>query len=136
MTTYVSRQIQIQVAEKSNGEDLVFRRGDRPTKFDAVVALNEAKFSKFSIPIPQTDYDLIADENISAARILYLETNTEMTVKLGSVGDTGIVVKPIVVADADTKKGVLYLEGDFTHVYVTFVGSSGSADVLMGVVGA
>lgn len=136
MTTYVRRQVIVSVAEKSNGEDLVFRRGDRETKFDAVAELDEAKFSKFVIPLPQTDYDLMAGENITTGKILYLETNTEMTVKLNNVGDTGIVVKPVVATEADDKKGILYLEGEFTHVYITLAGSSGNADVIMGVVGA
>ena len=136
MTTYVKRQIIVQVSESKNGENVVMKRGDRETKFDEVAALNEATFSKKVIPIPTVDKDLLEGEEIAVGKILYLETDTELTVKLAATSDTGFKVVPVVTADAATKRGTLYLEGTFTHVYVSIAGTSGNANVLIGVVGA
>lgn len=133
--TYVTRQIQLQVAESQNGENLIIRRGDRPIKFDADDNLAEAKFEKFVLTLPVTNKDLMEGASIAAARILILETDTELTLKLADVGDTGITVKPVSTTDASTKKGTLYLEGNFTKAYVTIAGT-GEATVLIGVVGA
>lgn len=136
MTTYLTRQLRIAVAQDRSYQNLVFRRGDKEIKFNAVTVLEEAGLAKLVIPIPTVDKDLMEGQEITAGRLLYLETDTELTVKLGTVGDTGIVVKPLVTADADEKPGVLYLEGNFTHVYVSIAGASGNANVIFGVVGA
>ena len=136
MSTYVTRQIQLTVAENQNGSNQIIKRGDTPTKFDAVAALEEVEFKKYVIALPETDKDLLAETTIGTAKILYIETDTELTVKLVTTGDTGFKVKPLVSDDAETKKGTLYLEGEFSHVYVTPTGSSGNANVTMGVVGA
>lgn len=137
MTTYVTRQVQLQVSERSNGEDLVMKRGDRSVKFEALAALNEARFEKFVLPVPTTDQDLMDGASITTGRILYIETDKEITVKLADTGDTGFTVKPVpaTVSTSETR-GTLYLEGSFTHVYVSVAGSSGSANVLVGIVGA
>lgn len=134
MTTYVNRQVSVQVSENSNGENLIFRRGDRVTKFEEIAALNEACFSKFSLTLPVTNLDLLDGESIVAGKILYLETDKEMTVKLVDTSDTGFKVKPVVTTDA-TRRGTLYVEGEFSHVYVSISGT-GTANVLMGAVGA
>lgn len=136
MTTYVTRQVQVQVAERSSGEGLIFKRGDRSAKFDALDTLNEARFEKYVLAIPTTDQDLMIGASITAGRILYIETDTEITVKLDDTTDTGFVVKPVPTTVTDDKRGVLYLEGNFTHVYATVAGASGSANILIGIVGA
>jgi len=136
MTTYVTRQIQLLVTENQNGTNQVINRGETPTKFEEVDELAEAEFKKYVIALPETDKDLLEGTTISLAKILYLETDTELTVKLETVGDTGFKVKPIVTEDASEKRGTLYLEGEFTKVYVTPTGTSGNANVIMGVVGA
>lgn len=136
MTTYVKRQIIVQISQKQNGEDLVFKRGDRETKFDAVAALEEGGLAKVIIPLPASDRDLMEGQEITTGRILYMEVNVETRVKLDDTGDTGFLVKPVVTADASTKPGVLYLEGTFTHVYVTPTGSSGNATIIFGIAGA
>lgn len=131
MTTYVKRQIDISVAEKQNMSDLIFSRGGTQVKFDADATLDEAEMLKYALSIPTTDRDLMDGSSISAARILILETDTELTVKLNAIGDTGITVKPI----NSSTRAILYLEGDFSHVYVTIAGASGTSNVVMGVVG-
>jgi len=136
MTTYVTRQTRIVVSEDRGGTKLVFRRGDTETKFTELSELNEASFSKLVLPDTTTDKDLMEGQEISAARILYLETDKELLVKLADVGDTGITVKPVSTTLATENPGVLYLEGDFTHVYVTVVGATESANVKFGIVGA
>jgi len=136
MTTYVTRQVQVQVSERTSGENLIFKRGDRAAKFEALDTLNEARFEKYVLAIPTTDQDLMVGASISAGRILYIETDTEITIKLDDTTDTGFVVKPVPTTVTDDKRGVLYLEGNFTHVYATVAGASGSANVLIGIVGA
>ena len=135
MTTYVKRQVQIQVSESQNGANLIFKRGDSPIKFDADDNLAEAEYKKYVLTLPVTDKDLLDGTTITAGRILQIETDTELTVKLDDTGDTGIVVKPVSSDDSETKRGVLYLEGNFTHVYITIAGT-GEANVLMGAVGS
>ena len=136
MTTYITRQVQLDVSENQNGTGQVIKRGETPVKFEEVAELAEAEFKKYVIALPVTDKDLMEGTTIALAKILYLETDTELTVKLADVGDTGIKVKPLVTDDAATKRGTLYLEGEFTKVYVTPVGATGDANVIMGVVGA
>ncbi len=137
MTTYITRQIQLAVSEQQNGQGQIFSRGNNiQTRFEAVAGLEEAEMKKYVIPIPTVDKDLLEGSTIASARILMIETDTEITVKLDAVGDTGFIVKPVVEDDSATKKGTLYLEGEFTHVYVSVAGASGSANVIMGVVGA
>lgn len=136
MTTYVTRQIRFLASEDQNGENQIIKRGDRETKFEAIDALAEGEFKKYVLALPITDKDLLEGSTIAEGKILYIETDTEMVIKLGTVGDTGFTVKPIVAADTEERRGVLYLESAFTHVYVTPVGSSGNANVIVGVVGA
>jgi len=136
MSTYVTKQLRIAVAEDQGQQTLVFRRGDTETKFEAVADLNEAGLSKLVIPIPTTDKDLMEGQEITTGRLLYIETDTELLVKLADAADTGFIVKPLVTADASTKPGMLYLEGSFTKVLVTPAGVSGEANVIFGVAGA
>lgn len=136
MTTYITRQVRFLVSEKQNGENQVIKRGDRETKFEAIDTLAEGEFKKWVLVLPITDKDLLGGSTIATGKILYIETDTEMVVKLGTVGDTGFTVKPIVAADTEKRRGILYLESAFAHVYVTPVGSSGNANVVVGVVGA
>ena len=133
--TYVKRQIQLHVSESQNGENAIIKRGDRFAKFDSDVNLAEAKFEKFVLTLPVVDRDLMEGSSIAAARMLILETDTELTLKLADIGDTGITVMPISAVDATIKRGTIYLEGDFARVFVTIAGT-GEAVVLIGVVGA
>jgi len=136
MTTYVKRKISFQVTEDQGGQRIVLKRGDTDILFESEAALEEGGLHKFVIPIPATNQDLMAGLIITTGRILYIETDTEITVKLAATSDTGFKVKPVVTADAADKRGTLYLEGEFTHVYVTIAGTSGTANVIMGLVGA
>jgi hypothetical protein len=136
MTTYVTRQVRLQVTEEQNGQGVLISRGGKDIKFEDVAELNEGGLTKFVLPIPTVDQDLMEGETITTGRILYIETDTEMTIKLDDVGDTGFIVKPLVAADASTKRGTLYLEGTFTHVYASVAGASGNANVIMGIAGA
>jgi len=136
MTTYVTRQVQLAVNENQNGTGQVIKRGQTPTKFDGVNELAEAEFKKYVIALPETDKDLLEGSTIALAKILYIETDTELVVKLETTGDTGITVKPLVSDDNEEKRGTLYLEGEFTKMYITPTGASGNANVIMGVVGA
>ena len=136
MTTYVIKQLRIQVAQNQNGENLIFKRGDQETQFEAVAALEEGGLKKMVISIPTVDLDVMAMMQITAGRLLYIETDTELTVKLDDVADTGVLVTPVVTASASTKPAMLYMEGDFTHVYISIAGTSGSANVVVGIVGA
>ena len=130
---YISRNVKLVVSEDRNSGYLIWRSG-RDIKFEDLLALSEAKLTKQIISLPATDRDLLQGTSISVVKILYIETDTELLVKLESTGDTGFKVKPIDSSDL-TKKGTLYLEGDFSHVYVTPTGTTGDATVLMGVVG-
>ena len=136
MTTYIIKQLRIQASEDQSGQNLLFRRGDRETKFSAVAALDEAGLSKIVIPLPTTNKDLMEGQDITTGKMLYLETDTEMLVRLDDVGDTGFVVTPVVAAESDTKPGMLYLEGEFAHVYVTPTGSTGDAKIIFAIAGA
>ena len=136
MTTYFKRQVQAQLTEDQSGQRVLLRRGQSETAFNDIAALNEGGLLKFEIPIPTTDKDLMSGTEITTGKVLYLETDTELLVKLADVSDTGIVVKPLVDDEAITKPGVLYLEGEFTKVYVTPAGTTGNANVIFGVIGA
>lgn len=135
MTTYIQRQVQLQVAEDQSGRNQLIKRGyDAVTRFDAIAALKEAELKRYDLQAPLTDHDLLASTSISAGKILYIEANGPITIKLGTTGDTGIAITPLDSSDT-TKRAVFYYEGTFTHVYVT-IGGTSLVEVLMGVVGA
>jgi len=136
MTTYYTRQIRAQLSEDRSGQHVLLRRGQDETKFNEVTDLNESGLSKVVIPIPTTDKDLLDGHEITNGKVLYLETDTEILVKLDDTADTGVSVKPLVSDDASEKPGIMYLEGEFTHVYVSVAGTSGNATVIFGVIGA
>jgi hypothetical protein len=136
MTTYMTRQIRVQLTEDQSGQKVILRRGDAETKFNDEAALNEGGLVKHVIPIPTTDQDLMEGQNIAVGKVMYIETDTELVVKLDDVADTGITVKPLVDDENTIKPGILYLEGDFTHAYVSVAGASGDANVIFGVIGA
>lgn len=136
MTVYMVRQLRIQASEEQSGQNLIFRRGDKEIKFNAEAVLNEAGLDKLSITIPTVDKDLMEGQEIATGRMLYIETDSEIRVKLDDTTDTGFLVKPISSDDASTKPGSLYLEGEFTHVYVTTIGASGTAKIIFAVAGA
>lgn len=133
--TYVRRQIKLVVSEDANSRKILINRGDSETRFDSLDVLAEVELAKKTISLPASNVDLMQGTTIQLARILYIETDTELLIKLDSLSDTGFKVKPIDTGDSDGR-GILYLEGSFTHAYVTPVGSTGEATVLVGVVGA
>jgi len=134
MTTYVTRKIYLAVSEKQNGTDLLIKRGESEIKFNAVSDLDETRSERYVLTGPVTDKDLMEGSSISAGKILILETDTEILVKLETTSDTGITVKPVVADDSDTKRGTLYLEGNFDHLYVSFTGTD-DATILIGIIG-
>jgi hypothetical protein len=133
---YVKRQIDLEASQSRNGQGVVLKRGGVQIRFDAVADLNEGGLQKVVVPLPVTDKDLMEGQEITTGRILYLETDTEMVVKLDDTEDTGVTIMPVVDDSADSKPGTLYLEGSFSHVYVTPVGTTGSATVIVGILGA
>lgn len=135
-STYVKRQLCFGVSEQSSGKGQVVYRGDTEIKFEALAALNEVEAYKLAISIPTTNLDVMEGRSVAAGVILYIETDKEITVKLGTTGDTAITVKPVSTPEATTKPGVLYLEGSFTHVYISTVGASGTANIFCAIVGA
>ena len=136
MSVYLKRQLIIEASQKQNGLSPLFRRGDRSIKFNALDALAEGGMKKIVVPIPSTDFDLMQD-GVATGSILYIETDTEIRVKLDDPGDTGLIVKPVDSTrnDLSSAPGVLYLEGTFTHVYVTPTGASGEANIVVAILG-
>lgn len=133
---YVKRQIDLEASQSRNGQGTVLKRGGVQIRFDAVTDLNEGGLQKLVIPLPALDKDLMEGQEITTGRILYMETDTELVVKLDDTGDTGIIVMPVVEDSADSKPGTLYLDGSFSHVYVTPVGATGNATIVVGILGA
>ena len=128
--TYIRRQLKLSVYR-------LISRGGRDARFENVDGLSEVSLANHVIAMPAIDVDLIQGTTISVAKILYIETDTEILVKLATVGDTGFVVKPLDGNDVTSgKKGSLYLEGEFTGLFVTPAGSVGDATVLVALVGA
>lgn len=138
MPVYIKRRITLQASQKKSGGDMIFQRGDRDVSFDALDDLAECGLRKLAIPVPTTDLDLMDGEQVAAGKILFIETDTDITVKLNSAGATPIDVKPVIAADSalTSKPGVLYLEGVFDHVYLSVAGTSGSANVMVAIIGA
>lgn len=137
MTVFLKRQIAIEVTQTSSGRNPLFRRGDLPKKLSGLPSLEEGGLQKVAIPIPTVDLDLMID-GIANGKVLYIETDTEITVKLDTTLDTGIVVAPLDSNNADLSivPGTLYLETTFSHVYISVAGVSGVANVVIGILGA
>ena len=134
MSTYVNRLVQLRVSEFSNGEGILINRGDRPVRFKEESFLSEVRMDRHVLTAPITDQDVMSGSGIAAGRILILETDTAITVKLESSTDTGIVVKPLVADTGVTRPGVFYLEGEFTKVLISIAGTD-TAVVRVGIVG-
>lgn len=131
MTAFITRQVEIKATEQQNGEGILISRGGRPTSISGLDALNEAELKKYVLAAPTVDKDLLEGSLVAIGRILYIETDQDITVKLADTTDTGIEVKPL----NSSTPGVLYLEGSFSKVYVSLAGTT-DANILMGVVGA
>jgi hypothetical protein len=136
VTTYYTRQIQIEAYQKQGGRSPLFKRGDAITKFNALDELAEGGIRKLAIPIPSVDLDLMQD-GVAIGKALYIETDTEITVKLNNTSDTGVTVSPIVSTrnDLSDAPGVFYIEGSFTHVYITVSGDPGEANIVVVMLG-
>lgn len=137
MTVFLKRQIAIEVTQASSGRNPLFRRGDLPKKLSGLSSLEEGGLQKVAIPIPTVDLDLMID-GIAEGKVLYIETDAEITVKLDTTLDTGVVVAPLDSNNADLSlvPGTLYLETTFSHVYISVAGASGVANVVIGILGA
>lgn len=137
MTVYLKRQLHVEASQNANGRNSIFLRGDLPTRFSGVASLEEGGIQKVALSIPTTDQDLLID-GIAAGKVLYVETDTEITVKLDDTSDTGFLVSPVDSSSSglDDSPGILYLETTFTHVYVSVAGSSGTANVIVAMLGA
>lgn len=138
MSVYVKRRIYIEASQKKSGTDLILRRGEKDVSFDAIDELSECGLRKIAIPIPTTDLDLLDGEQISLGKILYIETDTEVSIRFISISDTPISIKPIIAEESGLsyKPGALYMEGEFEHVYVSVSGASGTANLIVGIVGS
>jgi len=136
MTVFLKRNLVIEASQQQNGRDPILVRGGADKRISGVSTLDEGGLKKIALPIPSVDVDLMMD-SVASGRVLYLETDTEITVKLDSASDTGFTVKPL----DDTKSGLgnipgtIYLETAFTHVYVTVAGTSGEANIVIGILG-
>jgi hypothetical protein len=136
VSVYFKKQLVIEASQKQSGIGLLFKRGDGVVKFSALAELAEAGMKKVAVPIPSTDFDLMQD-GVSAGSILYIETDTEILVKLDDTADTGFTVKPVSASRGDLADapGTMYLEGSFSHVYVTIAGTSGEANLVVAILG-
>lgn len=133
MTLFVNRKILFSVDELAGERGRIFQRGDSgEKKFKGLSDLAEVEIVKSQVSIPVTDQDLLAGTAITTAKILYVETDTELTLKLNSAGDTGVLLKPI----DENSKAVFYLEGEFSRVLISVAGTTGNANVLACMVGA
>ena len=137
MTIYLKRQISMEVTQASSGRNPLFRRGDLPKKLSGLSTLEEGGLQKVAIAIPTSDVDLMID-GVAEGKVLYIETDTEITVKLDTTSDTGFLVAPVDSANADLSlvPGTLYLETSFSHVYISVAGTSGTANVVIGILGS
>lgn len=137
MSMYMKRQIRFEASQQANGRDPVIKRGDTQKRISGLSSIIEGGLQKVVVPIPTTDLDLMID-GVATGKVLYIETDTEITVKLDTVGDTGVVVSPLDAASGGLTQtpGVLYLETSFYHVYITVAGTSGTANIVVGILGA
>ena len=137
MTLYLKRQIFIEASQQANGRDLVLSRGSLMKRLSGLDEMEEGGARKVALSIPSVDVDLMAS-GIALGKILYIETDTEITLKLSTTSDTGITVTPVDPDNNDLTEvpGTLYLEGEFTHVYVSVAGASGTANLVVGILGA
>jgi hypothetical protein len=137
MTIFLKRQISVEVSQTSSGRNPLFRRGDLPKRLSGLTSLEEGGLQKVAIPVPTVDLDLMID-GIVEGKVLYIETDTEITVKLETTSDTGFLVSPVDSENASLSlvPGTLYLETSFSHVYVSVSGTSGTANIVIGILGA
>ena len=137
MTLYWKRQLSLEASQLASGKKIIFHRGDIPVRFSGLSTLTDGGLQKIALSIPTTDQDVLPD-GISTGKVLYIESDTEITVKLDTTSDTGFIISPLnsSASDLDDSPGVCYLEGSFTHVYVSVAGTSGTAHIIVAVLGA
>jgi len=117
MALYLQRQFRLIVSAVQNMVNpLVERGGSGLELINSVDELAEASGNSVLVPASQTDYQLAMPASISTGRLLYLETDQDLVIKLGGTeADRAISLK----VPSTTIKAVLYLDAEVTSIYVT-----------------
>lgn len=132
MSLYLQRQIRLIVSAVQNMVNPILDRGQvGPEKISSVTELAEASGNRVLIPPSSTDYQLALPASIALARLVYIESDQDISVKLGGTeADREIEMK---VPSTDSV-AIMYLDAEVDSIYVT-TGLT-ATNVFYGVVGA
>ena len=133
MTLYVRRQFKFDVSKIQSMTDPLVSRGAKEEKISGQTALAEGIGSEVVIPAPSVDLQLPLGSGVTTARALYLESNQDITIKVGGTeADRALALK---LPDDAGAKAIVYLDAEFTSLYVTLGGTT-DAEVFYSVLGS
>lgn len=131
MPLYLQRQIRVIVSAVQNMVNPLLDRGQAGIeRISDVAELAEASGNRVLVPASSSDYQLALPASIGLARLVYVESDQDITVKLGGIeADRAIAMK---TPDTDSP-AILYVDAEVDSIYVT----TGTLDtnVYYGVVG-
>jgi hypothetical protein len=133
MTLYIHRQFKLEVSKIQNMTNPLVSRGASETRISGQAELAEGIGSEVVVPAPSTDLLLPLGSGITTGRALYFESNLDMSIKIGgNEADREIVLK---LPDASGAKAIVYLDAEFTSLYVTLAGTT-DAEIFYAVLGS
>jgi len=135
MTLYIVRQWKTIVSTNQSGTMPVITRGSDQAdeRFSAVTAIAEASAAQVVVPNTASDLELPLGSGIVTGRMLLIESDVDITIKLGGTeAERALALK---VPVASSSKARLSADVQFTALYVTVPGAV-DANVYYAVVGA
>jgi len=132
MSLYTSRQFRLKSSVLQSLDNPVIDRGASEQKISGVAELAEATGSQIVVAAAATDEQLPMGSGIVTGRAFYMEADQDVTIKFGGTeADRALSVK----VPSTTYPAILYLDIEFTSVYITNAGTD-DANVFYAVIGA
>lgn len=133
MSIYIQRQLQVKAGETLTVKNPIIDRGNSGIdRISAQTHLAEATTGSIVLADGSTDTQISLGTGIVTGRLFYLETDQDITVKLGgSQADRALPIKVPVSGIV----AAMYLDVEYTSVYLTNA-SGTDANVYYAIVGA
>lgn len=133
MSLYIQRQLQLKAGQTATIQNPIIDRGNSGIdRISAQTHLAEATTGRIVLAAGATDTQIALGQGIATGRLFYLETDQDITVKLGGTEAARALSVKIPV---DAVVGTLYMDVEYTSVYLTNGGTS-DANLYYAIVGA
>lgn len=116
---YLQRRIQLRASDDQGFSNKLLDVGGSLERISELDDFSEVFSGSIKLTGPVTNTEIPLSPGLSSARILYIKTNKEISVKLDDTANSSIIVKPPQTGIDAT----FYLEGDFSAIYFSYTGS-------------